>query len=136
MENEINFMKLYVALLYQNGYCYFDVEKDVLDEYLLYLNRAMEINDLFNKYKNLEKIFEYNKSLENYNNFINLILYVTSEPKYSFINRKSNIIMINLNRYEIEKILNEKNNININLVDNVVDYMINYLNLKIKMKIK
>ena len=55
-KEEIEFMKIYISLLYKYGYCYFDVRKEYLDEYLKQLENLVEYKKCFKKYNNLEKI--------------------------------------------------------------------------------
>lgn len=132
---EIEFMKLYISLLYKNGYCYFDVSKEYLDNYLHELRKIIESKKEFQKYDYLKNIFTYDEIMNNYTNYINLILYISQHPKYSFIDDKANIIMI---KYDEEMIENNLKNVkynNINTVDNIVNYMINYINQNIKIKI-
>lgn len=134
-KEEIEFMNLYVSLLYKNGYCYFDISKDYLDSYLHELRKIIEVKKEFKKYNYLENIFTFDEIMNNYTNFINLILYVTECPKYSFEDEKANIIMINYNNEIIEnKLKNIKYN-NIDTLDYIVNCMINFINSGIKIKI-
>ena len=60
-KEEIEFMKIYISLLYKYGYCYFDVRKEYLDEYLKQLENLVEYKKCFKKYNNLENIFKYDE---------------------------------------------------------------------------
>ncbi|MBP3461913.1 MAG: hypothetical protein J6K21_05885 [Bacilli bacterium] len=132
---EIKFMKLYVTLLYKRGYCYYDVGKESLKEYIHELKKIIEAIELTKKYPNINKMFEIDEETNNYQRFINLILLVTENPKYSFIDLKSEIIILNLTETKINKLLLEDNMIDINIVERIVDYMINYINQKIRIKV-
>ncbi len=134
-KEEIEFMKIYVSLLYKYGYCYFDVRKEYLDEYLKQLENLVEYKKCFKKYNNLENIFKYDEIMDNYTNFINLILYVTNCPKYSFEDEKANIIMIKYDDKIIKKNLENVKYIDINIVNDIVSYMSDYINQNLKIKI-
>lgn len=134
-KEEIEFMKIYISLLYKYGYCYFDVRKEYLDEYLKQLENLVEYKKCFKKYNNLENIFKYDKIMDNYTNFINLILYVTNCPKYSFEDEKANIIMIKYDDKIIKKNLENVKYIDINIVNDIVSYMSDYINQNLKIKI-
>ena len=134
-KEEIEFMKIYVSLLYKYGYCYFDVRKEYLDEYLKQLENLVEYKKCFKKYNNLENIFKYDEIMDNYTNFINLILYVTNCPKYSFEDEKANIIMIKYDDKIIKKNLENVKYIDINIVNDIVSYMSDYINRNLKIKI-
>lgn len=122
---EEKFMKMYILNLYKKGYCYFDVSKDYLDDYLFELKKILDKKNMIEKY-NLKNIFRLEN--DNYMNFINLILKVTSSPKHSFIDSKAEIIMLNIPRNIILQI-NEDIAIN-----EVTDHMIDYINFNIKIK--
>ena len=132
---EIEFMKIYVSLLYKKGYCYFDTSKEYLDNYLHELRKIIESKKEFKKHNNLENIFVFDDIINNYTNFINLILYVTHNPQYSYEDEKSNIIMVKYDDEILEKNLNSNKYMDLNIVNNVVDYMINYINQNIKIKV-
>ncbi len=134
-KEEIEFMKIYISLLYKYGYCYFDVRKEYLDEYLKQLENLVEYKKCFKKYNNLENIFKYDEIMDNYTNFINLILYVTNCPKYSFEDEKANIIMIKYDDKIIKKNLENVKYIDINIVNDIVSYMSDYINQNLKIKI-
>lgn len=134
-KEEIEFMKIYISLLYKYGYCYFDVRKEYLDEYLKQLENLVEYKKCFKKYSNLENIFKYDEIMDNYTNFINLILYVTNCPKYSFEDEKANIIMIKYDDKIIKKNLENVKYIDINIVNDIVSYMSDYINQNLKIKI-
>ena len=137
MEKDVKeFIKIYIALLYKNGYCYYDVSKENLDEYLKELGKLMEYKDLFKANKHLKKIIEFDQEKNNYSNFINCILEIISDSKTSFYCEKSQIIMLNYEKEELDNILNNKENYKlIKVVETIVDYMINYLNMNIKIKV-
>ena len=133
MNEKINkFMSLYIALLYKYGYCYFDVSKDNLDEYLKQLKLNIEYNNILDK-DQLDELLKYNEN--NYDNFINYILIATKNLSNSFFCEKSNIIMVNYNELELDKIINNCNNEYLKSVQKVVEQMSFYLNLELKIKV-
>ena len=73
---EIEFMKIYISLLYKNGYCYMDLSKEYLDDYIQQLRKLIESKKFFNDSKMFENIFIYDELMGNYTNFINIILYI------------------------------------------------------------
>ena len=131
---EIEFTKLYITLLYKYGYCYHDVSFEYLKGYMHELKKIMESFDMLKKYQDINKLFEISED-NNYDRFINLILIATENPKYSYINLKSEIIIINLTEEKIKKIIENSKPVNVLEVDKIVNYMINYINQKIKIKV-
>lgn len=132
---EIEFMRIYVSLLYKNGYCYFDTSKEYLDDYLHELRKIIESKKEFEKYKYLENIFIFDDIMNSYTNFKNLILYVTHHPKYSFEDEKANIIMVKYDDEILKNNLEKINYMNLNTIDMIVEYMINHINQNIKIKV-
>lgn len=132
---EIEFMRIYVSLMYKKGYCYFDLSKEYLENYLNELKKVIENKNEFKEYNNLENIFIFDELMGNYSNFINLILYVTHNPKYSFYNEKANIVMLKFDDDILDETLSSIKLMNINVINSIVDYMINYINNNIKIKV-
>lgn len=132
---EIEFMKIYISLMYKYGYCYMDLSKEYLDDYLQQLRKLIESKKVFNNEKDFENMFIYDDLMCSYNNFINLLLYVTNNPINSFYNEKANIIMFNLSDEMIERNLNNPKYMDIEVVNKIVEFMDCYIGQKNKMKI-
>ena len=132
---EIEFMKIYISLMYKYGYCYMDLSKEYLDDYLQQLSKLTGLKKYFNNDKIFENMFIYDEINGNYTNFINLVLYVTNNPVNSFYNEKADIIMLDLNDEIIEKNLNNPKYMNIDVVNTIVEYMGCYISQKNKIKI-
>lgn len=131
---EIEFMKIYVSLLYKKGYCYFDLSKEYLDGYIHELKKITQIKKVY-KDNIFNNLFSYDELVGNYTNFINSILYVTSNPTNSFYDENANIIMINYDDKKIEENLKKIKYMDINVIEDIVEYMINYINQNIKIKV-
>ena len=132
---EIEFMKIYISLLYKNGYCYMDLSKEYLDDYIQQLRKLIESKKFFNDSKMFENIFLYDELMGNYTNFINIILYITNNPVNSFYNEKADIIMFNLSDELLDRNLNNIKYMDIDTINSIVDYMIFYINQNIKIKV-
>ena len=132
---EIEFMKIYISLLYKNGYCYMDLSKEYLDDYIQQLRKLIESKKFFNDSKMFENIFIYDELMGNYTNFINIILYITNNPVNSFYNEKADIIMFNLSDELLDRNLNNLKYMDIDTISSIVDYMIFYINQNIKIKV-
>lgn len=132
---EIEFMKIYISLLYKNGYCYMDLSKEYLDDYIQQLRKLIESKKFFNDSKMFENIFIYDELMGNYTNFINIILYITNNPVNSFYNEKADIIMFNLSDELLDRNLNNLKYMDIDTISPIVDYMIFYINQNIKIKV-
>lgn len=132
---EIEFMKIYISLLYKNGYCYMDLSKEYLDDYIQQLRKLIESKKFFNDSKMFENIFIYDELMGNYTNFINIILYITNNPVNSFYNEKADIIMFNLSDELLDRNLNNTKYMDIDTISSIVDYMIFYINQNIKIKV-
>lgn len=132
---EIEFMKIYISLLYKNGYCYMDLSKEYLDDYIQQLRKLIESKKFFNDSKIFENIFIYDELMGNYTNFINIILYITNNPVNSFYNEKADIIMFNLSDELLDRNLNNLKYMDIDTISPIVDYMIFYINQNIKIKV-
>ena len=132
---EIEFMKIYISLMYKYGYCYMDLSKEYLEGYIHELSKLTQIKKFFDDDKIFENIFLYDELMGNYTNFINIILYVTNNPINSFYNEKADILMVNFNDKIVEQNLSKTKYMDINVVDSIVDYMISYINHNIKIKV-
>ena len=132
---EIEFMKIYISLLYKNGYCYMNLSKEYLDDYIQQLRKLIESKKFFNDSKIFENIFIYDELMGNYTNFINIILYITNNPVNSFYNEKADIIMFNLSDELLDRNLNNLKYMDIDTISPIVDYMIFYINQNIKIKV-
>ncbi|MBE6159993.1 MAG: hypothetical protein E7157_02975 [Lactobacillales bacterium] len=132
---EIEFMKIYISLMYKYGYCYFDLSKEYLEGYIHELSKLTQIKKFFDDDKIFENIFLYDELMGNYTNFINIILYVTNNPINSFYNEKADILMVNFNDEIVEQNLSKTKYMDINVVNSIVDYMISYINHNIKIKV-
>ena len=124
---EIEFMKIYISLLYKNGYCYMDLSKEYLDDYIQQLRKLIESKKFFDDSKMFENIFIYDELMGNYTNFINIILYITNNPVNSFYNEKADIIMFNLSDELLDRNLNNLKYMDIDTISPIVDYMIFYI---------
>lgn len=133
---EIEFMKIYISLMYKYGYCYMDLSKEYLDDYLQQLRKLIESKKVFDNEKEFENIFIYDDLMGNYNNFINLLLYVTNNPTNSFYNEKSNILMIKLSDIMIERNLCNAKYMDIEIINFIAEIMDCYISQAIKTKVK
>ena len=119
-KEEIEFVRMLLIELYIYDFKIIDTNPYLLEEFMNFLQKTMYSENLIEDNPKLKGIFEKDILYDNYQKFINMILYITHYPKYSKYDEIEKRIYLDFDEDYIYKYLNQETKIDKEKIESLV----------------